>query len=274
VEQQRLLYGNWKIRPAAGLKFPRNKWRVIDAVPDGVERWIRFWDKAATEGGLGARTAGVLMGRLRESLAQQLGFRYVIANTVADRWGDAERESRIRATAELDRASHGNVTIGMEQEPGSGGKHSTYVTITGLAGFDVYREPSTTNKAARWSPMAAQQQVGNIAIAKGAPGQEWDWADFVRELDALSGDEALDKGKLKDLADAASGAFKGLTNRGHVITGDILASGDRNEDDRTKLTNEELEDPDTPDFIKDLLVAYREDGDRGYGDDAGFGRGR
>lgn len=269
VEQERLLKGNWKIRPAAGLKFPRNKWRLVDTLPEGVEAWVRFWDKAGTEGGHGARTSGVLMGRLRQPMAEQLGFRYVIADAQADRWGDAEREASIKATAELDRATYGNVSIGMEQEPGSGGKHSTYVTITALAGFDAYREPSTTNKAARWSPMAAQQQVGNIAIIRG----NWDWADFIRELDALAGDEALDKGKLKDLADAASGAFKGLTARGHMIVGDILASGARGEDDRTKLTDEELADPDTPEFLRDLIGAYRED--RGMrDDDRDFGRGR
>jgi len=271
VEQERLLKGNWKIRPAAGLKFPRNKWKIIDAIPDGVESWVRFWDKAATEGGTGARTAGVLMGKLRQTVADQLGFRFVIPDAVAERWGDAAREAGIKSTAELDRAKYGNVAIGMEQEPGSGGKHSTYITITGLAGFDVYGERATTNKPARWNGMAAQQQVGNIAIVKG----DWDWDDFIRELDALAGDETLDKGKLKDLADAGSGAFKGLTQRGNQVSGDILASGSRDEDDRTKLTDEELNDPDTPDFIRDLLQAYREDTGGGYADnDRDFGRGR
>lgn len=264
VEQERLLKGNWKIRPAAGLKFPRTKWKLVEALPDGaVEAWVRFWDKAATEGGTGARTAGVLMGRLKQAAAEQLGYRFIIANAVADRWGDAEREAQIKATAELDRATYGSVATGMEQEPGSGGKHSTWATVTALAGFDAYAERATTNKAARWNPMAAQQQVGNIAILKTG---DWDWADFIRELDALAGDEDLDKSKLKDQADAASGAFKGLTQRGNQVAGDILASGSRDQDDRTKLTDEELDDPDTPDFIRDLLQSYRED-NGGYGDD-------
>jgi predicted phage terminase large subunit-like protein len=263
VEQERLLKGNWKIRPAAGLKFPRTKWKLVDTLPEGVEAWVRFWDKAATEGGTGARTAGVLMGRLKQAAAEQMGYRFIIANAVADRWGDAEREAQIKATAEMDRATYGHVSTGMEQEPGSGGKHSTWATVTALAGFDAYAERATTNKAARWNPMAAQQQVGNIAVLKNG---DWDWADFIRELDALAGDEALDKSKLKDQADAASGAFKGLTQRGNTVAGDILASGARDEDDRTKLTDEELDDPDTPDFIRDLLQSYRED-KGGYGGD-------
>lgn len=251
VERERLLGGNWKIRPAMGLKFPRNKWRFYDAPPMGL-RLCRFWDKAATEGGKGARTAGALMGEIDEARAIAAGLpRYWIVHVEAQRWGDAERESKIKSQAVLDNAMYGHVTVGMEQEPGSGGKHSSYSTITNLAGFDVYSERPTTNKAARWTPLAAQQQVGNVAIVKSAT---WDWAAFVNELDSLAGDEKLDKGKLKDCADAASGAFKYLAPAGaiHSVQGDMMASGsDDAYDDAKPLTNEEINE--MPEFWKELI---------------------
>lgn len=261
VTQQRLLGGNWKIRPAAGLKFPHDKWVHKPSVPPGL-RLVRFWDRAFTEGGHGARTAGVLIGMLNADRAREQGLpQFWIVNGEAGRWGDAEREAKMRSVAEMDRASYGHVTTGIEEEGGAG-KHSARVSAKNLVGFDVYLERPTHKKHLRWTPLASQQQVGNVAIVT----EGWAWQDFVRELDALAGDEELDKHRLKDFADAAAGGFKGLTSHGNAISGELLASGSRDQDDRTKLTDEELDDPDTPDFIRDLLQSYRED-NGGYGDD-------
>jgi len=252
VERERLLSGNWKIRPSAGLKFPRNKWRFYDSPPIGL-RLCRFWDKAATEGGKGARTCGALVGELDERRALELGLpRYWVVHVEAGRWGDAEREAKIKSQAIMDNAQFGQVTVGMEREGGSGGKHSAFMTVTNLAGFDVFSEPSTTNKAARWTPLAAQQQVGNVAIVK---GDTWDWAGFVRALDALAGDEKLDKGKLKDDADATSGAFKYLTqgNYGATVEGDIIASGDDEHLEEEFGLFDDEEKGELPEFWKELI---------------------
>src|SRR5208337_2877240 len=48
VERARLLEGNWKIRPAAGLFFQRSWCEVVDAVPADLNI-VRYWDLAATE---------------------------------------------------------------------------------------------------------------------------------------------------------------------------------------------------------------------------------
>jgi phage terminase large subunit-like protein len=251
VERERLLGGNWKVRPVAGILFPRDKWKLVDAAPEGL-RLLRFWDKAYTEGGKGARTAGVLVGQLPAEKARELHLPpFFIVHGEAGRWGEAEREGKIRSAAELDRAERGYVRIGIEQEGGAG-KQASLVTAQNLQGFDVYIEHPTAKKHIRWRPLAAQQQVGNVAIVRG----NWDWADFIRELDALAGDEVLDKAKLRDYADAAAGAFKGLTGGGHVH-GELIASGDPDHDDRTPLTKEELAE--APDFLKELLGTYRED---------------
>jgi len=49
VEHDRLLKGNWKIRPAAGLYFKREWCAIADAAPAELAAVVRYWDLAATE---------------------------------------------------------------------------------------------------------------------------------------------------------------------------------------------------------------------------------
>jgi hypothetical protein len=48
LERERLLLGNWKIRPAAGLYFKREWCTVVYEVPADLDV-VRYWDLAATE---------------------------------------------------------------------------------------------------------------------------------------------------------------------------------------------------------------------------------
>jgi hypothetical protein len=48
LERERLLAGNWKIRPAAGLYFKREWCSVVDQAPADLDI-VRYWDLAATE---------------------------------------------------------------------------------------------------------------------------------------------------------------------------------------------------------------------------------
>jgi hypothetical protein len=65
VERLRLMEGNWKVRPAAGLLFRRSWCEVVDAAPATLTT-VRYWDMAATEK-TGANdpdwTVGVKLGR-------------------------------------------------------------------------------------------------------------------------------------------------------------------------------------------------------------------
>lgn len=47
VERERLLYGNWKIKAAAGLMFKRTKVNMLEVLPADVILWARGWDLAA-----------------------------------------------------------------------------------------------------------------------------------------------------------------------------------------------------------------------------------
>ena len=48
LESERLLAGNWKIRPAAVLYFKREWCAIVDAAPADLDI-VRYWDLAATE---------------------------------------------------------------------------------------------------------------------------------------------------------------------------------------------------------------------------------
>ena len=48
LERERLLAGNWKIRPAAGLYFKREWCTIVEQAPADLDV-VRYWDLAATE---------------------------------------------------------------------------------------------------------------------------------------------------------------------------------------------------------------------------------
>ena len=171
-----------------------------------VRSTVRYWDKAGTEGGEGAYTAGVLM----HSMANKS---YVIGHVVRGRWGALEREEQIRAWAKIDRDNWGwGYEIYVEQEPGSGGKESAEATIRELRGFRVFADRVTGKKEIRAEPFAAQVQGGNVRLLAG----QWQ-GDLLAEL------EAFPNGKFKDQVDACSGAFAKLTGDGYYNI-DALAS--------------------------------------------------
>lgn len=191
VERERLLGGNWKIRPEAGTVFNRAWFSVTDAAPKAAPR-VRYWDKAATEDG-GALSAGVKLSRGPDGT-------YYIEDAVYEHWSALQRERVIRQTAEAD--GTGTMVV-VEQEPGSGGKESAENTIRRLAGFDVRADKVTGDKIERAQPLSAQSEAGNVRLLRG-PWNE----DFLRQAHRFAPDR-----ELKDIVDAAVGAFNWLTRK-------------------------------------------------------------
>ncbi len=204
VERERLLHGNWKIKASAGLVFDRAWFKVLTAMPDDVEQWARYWDKAGTEGG-GKYSAGVLTGRRRCG-------RYLIASSIRGQWSSGNREAVIRQVAHLDQDSLGRVDIWVEQEPGSGGKESAENTIRGLAGFTVRKEAVTGSKLARAGPLSSQAEAGNVDVLQGP------WVEaFLSEMQNFDGERGY-----MDQVDAASGGFNKVSRAaGWIIPGPI-----------------------------------------------------
>jgi predicted phage terminase large subunit-like protein len=177
--------------------FPVEKLRIL---PLGVDRAqimksVRYWDKAGTEDD-GACTAGVLMHKMRDNT-------FVIEHCVRGQWGALEREKQIKFWAERDRSNSrpGAYEVGVEQEPGSGGKESAESTIRNLAGFKVFADKVTGSKEVRAEPLAAQVQGSNVWLVAG---------NYVNDL--LDEMESFPQGKFRDQVDACSGAFNRLVS--------------------------------------------------------------
>lgn len=195
VERERLLYGNWKIKPAAGLFFRRSQVTMVDTIPNDVIRWCRAWDLAATtqdENGNAAFSSGVLIGK------RKCG-RYIVADVINIREKAAEIRKAVRNTAIADKAAYKRVRIRLPQDPGQAGKDQAETYIKYLAGFDVSAQSVTGSKIVRAEPMAAQWQAGNFDVLI-AP-----WNDsYFSQL------ESFPESQFKDMVDAGSDSFAEL----------------------------------------------------------------
>ena len=199
IERERLLYGNWKIKAAAGLYFKRSQLgEILNSDPADVIQWVRCWDLAATEKddkGDPAYTAGVLMGKRKNG-------RYVIANVVNKQMSASDVRKTIKLTAQSDRAAYKRVRVRLPQDPGQAGKEQAESYIKFLAGFDVTTVAESGTKEARAEPMAAQWQAGNFDIVYG----EWN-EEYLLQL------ENFPDGKFKDMVDASANAFAEIETR-------------------------------------------------------------
>lgn len=196
VERERLLFGNWKIKPAAGLFFPRSSLPdLLTEIPSDVTRWVRGWDLAATdtdEGGDPAYTASVLLGKRKNG-------RYVIADATNHRYKAEKVRNLVKQCAVSDKARLNRVRIRMSIDPGQAGKEQSQSYLKMLAGFSVSMVKESGSKEARAEPFAAQWQAGNVDVVA-AP-----WTETL-----LSQYESFPESKYKDLVDAGSNAFNEL----------------------------------------------------------------
>ena len=125
--------------------------------------------------------------------------RYIIDDVIRGQWSSEEREDIIRETAKAD---GNNVIVGVEQEPGSGGKESAEATIRNLAGFSCFKETPTGDKVFRADPYSVQVNNGNVLMLVG------DWNhQYMEEL------RNFPFSTYKDQVDASSGAFLKLTGK-------------------------------------------------------------
>jgi predicted phage terminase large subunit-like protein len=191
VERERLLGGNWKIRPAAGMYFKRGDIDIVDTIPEDIEQVVRRWDFAATEPGESNPdpdwTAGVKMARRKNG-------RFIILDVQHDRLKGHKVRELVRRIAQQDAYK---TRIGIVQDPGQAGKEQAASYVKELAGFSVDIVRETGSKIVRADPYASQWQAGNIDLLRG-PWNE----DFIAEHESFGGDKGHD-----DMVDAAAGAF-------------------------------------------------------------------
>lgn len=206
VDKERLLNGNWKIMPSAGLYFPREKAKIIDTLPSDLVTVVRAWDFAATKEkeearseGVSAKTAGVL-------LAKTAGGRFVVIDVINKALSAEEVRNTVLTTARLDGQKPYFVTTRISQDPGQAGKDQAEQYIKLLSGFNVVAVRESGDKETRATPFSAQWQAGNVDLLS-APWNE----EFIEQLDQFP------EGKYKDMVDAVSNAFAEI-EKGNVAS--------------------------------------------------------
>lgn len=171
------------------------QWIAAEKVPFGLPK-IRWWDRAATKGkGKNKRshTAGVrLEGPDRHG-------NWYVTDVVVGQWDIAERDKRIRSTAEDDGLT---VQVVGAQDPGQAGKAEAAAFIQNLAGFPVSAEIESGSKETRAVPFASQFNAGKVFIVQSKSGINNAWHKHV--ADALRG---FPDGGIIDIIDAAANAF-------------------------------------------------------------------
>lgn len=207
IDKERLLYGNWKIRPAAGMYFKTEQFTFVDAVPKNIVAYARSWDLAATEptplNPDPDATAGVLMGLLDDG-------RVIVLDVKRKQIKANDARNLLRNMAAIDQAKYKFVQITIPQDPGQAGKAQAQSLVSMLAGYSVEIVSPTGSKEVRATPFASQVQAGNVLILKG------EWNDmYLSEL------ESFPESKHDDMVDASSDAFNKLmhaTNWGGLTT--------------------------------------------------------
>lgn len=229
VERERLLKKNWTIRAEGGNKFKRAWFPVLDAVPEDLEKVVRFWDFAATEETPANSmrdgpdyTASCKMGRRKAGAFP----RYVILHATWDRYSPGKVESTVHNLAEQDGRA---CEVYFEEEPGSAGKNNTFNYKTRvLAGFFAQGIRSTGSKEIRANTLSSQAEAGNVGIVRAH------WNDgFFGFLEPFPSEKIHD-----DVVDGATGAMEQLYLKYNAsdATSELKARQEAREKARQKMT--------------------------------------
>ena len=189
VDRERLLNGNWIIRPSAGTIHKAAWYEIVDAAPAGM-RVVRWWDRAATEPSEKNSdpdyTATVAVGRTDDGM-------YYVLDAQQDRLTPLKVKNWIGTVASQDDE---NVEIVLACDPGQAGVSEVQDLIRSLAGYNVRSKRETGDKITRSKPISAQGEAGNIKIVRG----RWNRL-FLGHI------ENFPDGKHDDIADAFHGAM-------------------------------------------------------------------
>lgn len=197
VERMRLLEGNWNIKASAGDIFDRDRFEILETLPNGWVDQVRFWDKAATKPN--PRNPAPDWTRGLKMLKYPNGL-YVVADVRSTQDEPGEVNDLIKTVASQDGVG---CRIKEQQDPGQAGKEEGQNFIKMLAGYNVTIQAFSKNKLLRARPVQAQVFARNVKLLKG----DWNNA-FLDELNAFTGNG--DENEQDDQVDAFSGAFNEL----------------------------------------------------------------
>jgi len=202
VERQQLEFGDWWATTLGSL-FERESFVILESKDDiptlsSNARACRFWDLAATEPSPSNPDPDWSVGTL---MVFDQGIAYVLDVKKARVRGEKVEQMIANAAAEDGQ----DVTIRMEQEPGSAGKnlidqYARYV----VPGYDFSGIRATGDKVTRARPFAAAAANGNVRLVPGP----WltEWMDEVSSFPEAANHD--------DQVDSAVGAFTFLSGLG------------------------------------------------------------
>ena len=205
VDRERLLNGNWSIRPEGGKVFQKGWFKPVAIPPSDIVRKIRYWDIAATEDERQAKkneekggpdyTASALVGLTARKT-------FIVLHATWDRMSPLDVDRFMRNTAIQDGKSVGQRS---EQEPGGSGKRDvSHIRRDVLLEFDYQGIPSAGDKVERSRIPSSHVQAGNVDILEGS------WNEgFLNFLEAFPNSKVHD-----DVPDAFSGAMLALIGTG------------------------------------------------------------
>ena len=206
VERLRLLGGNWNVRPTAGMYFQKEWFPIVDYLPAGWIKCIRYWDKAATKPNENNKnpdwTRGAKMYWYPDGTC-------VLADMASMRDTPLQVEKLVKAVASQDGPE---VKIFVEQDPGSAGVADADNYVRLLAGYDVRVAKPAVDKVTRALPVSAQCERFNIKLLRGL----WN-ESFLSEAENFPPDSGNSVKKKTDedmghddQIDAFSGAYNEL----------------------------------------------------------------
>ncbi|MFG6094100.1 phage terminase large subunit [Leptothoe sp. ISB3NOV94-8A] len=196
VERLQLLGGNWRIKRTAG-KFFKGEWfKFCARIPQGISRWVRFWDFAASsdqQKGDPDFTASCKMGLLADG-------RVVIAEMTSARLPPGAAEQALITTAAADGV---HVAQRWQRDPGQAGVYQDQRLRGLLRGYDAKGTISQISKSQRAAPLARSAEFGEVLIVQAI----WN-ASLLNELSQFP------DGRHDDQVDAAAGAYLDLSGEG------------------------------------------------------------
>jgi predicted phage terminase large subunit-like protein len=194
VERQRLLDGNWNIKPVAGKVFRAEWFPVLEQCP--ATKQVRFWDFAASvQKSVGSDpdwTVGAKLGLSPSGV--------VVLDVVRFRGTPAEVDRAIAATASQDGIQ---CAVRWFEDPGQAGIYQSNQLRQKLRGYDCAGVRSQLDKYTRAKPFSRAAEFGEVSMLRGA----WN-GEFLNELSQFP-DAAHD-----DQVDAVSGAYLEITGEG------------------------------------------------------------
>lgn len=198
IERERLLKGNWKIKPSAGLYFKPHWFHRTPRTPlkSEIRSITRYWDRASTAPKKPTDdpdwTVGILMAKRKDKT-------FVILDMVRFRGSPADVEKKIKATA-LEDDKFIRTLVSLEQDPGQAGVVEIARYAKELAGHHVKAFKVVKDKKTRANPVSSAVENGLVTVIEGHWNQK-----FMDET------EQFPEAAHDDIVDALSGAFTALT---------------------------------------------------------------